>query len=641
MKKIKGLWLPLFLCLFISSSVAFAETEDDYTLMIYMNGSSLESSYDYAKREFRGFATKDLQEMIDGYRGDQNINVIVQTGGTKKWNNDYVSNEETQRFLLTENGFELQYSLPLQNVGYKKGLSDFIIWTHRNYPADKYSLILWNHGGGPIYGYGLDENFNGDVLHLEELEGALKTAKEKTAINFDTIGFDACLMASIEIANTVSPYANYLIASEELEPSHGWDYKTILKELHIEPTMNGETFGKLVADSYLEHSEIIGESHNVTLSVTDLSKVAQVIEELNAFTSTLPEKFNDSVNFYTLAKSVASARSFGRNSVSQGYTELIDLQDFLSNIDQSIFGSTEALSNAIEEAVIYKVDGTSSKETSGLSIYYPLKDKKRYNSKFNLYSKTGFSETYINFLSNFTTKMTTLVGENSILHKIKPPNDQSDFYHIIFSESDFEKIATVYLEVTILNENDNDPNHSYRKLGFDNLIFLDRNNYFFNEQFEKEWIFFDDQPLLIQLMEINGESLLYESPVLYNDQEAYLQFRYDLVRNESVIDEETDSEDTNHYNYIIEGLKRPYDPSTGKPDKEVYQLKPGDTLAPLYKAYNDKRRKFEWTKGDTVNISTTHNITRKPLIADSYGIAFRYLDFSYQNKVTQTIFFKR
>ena len=27
------------------------------------------------------------------------------------------------------------------------------------FPADSYSLILWDHGGGPVLGYGVDENF--------------------------------------------------------------------------------------------------------------------------------------------------------------------------------------------------------------------------------------------------------------------------------------------------------------------------------------------------------------------------------------------------------------------------------------------------------------------------------------------------
>ncbi len=625
MNTLKKFCFTIILYILIVGNFSFAEAKADYTIMIYMNGSSLESSYDYAKREFRGYASRDLQEMIDGYSGESNVNIIIQTSGTKRWNNDYISNDETQRFSLTQNGFELQYSMPLQNIGYRKGLSDFIIWGERNYPANHYSLILWNHGGGPIYGYGLDENFGGDVLHLEELSGALETAKEKTAIHFDTIGFDACLMSSIEVASSVSPYAHYLIASEEIEPSHGWDYKTLLKELYTNPNIDGSAFGKIVSDSYLKHSEEFGESHNVTLSVIDLSKIPKVVDELNSFTHNLPETFNDPVNFYALAKSVARSRSFGGNSASQGFSELIDLQDLFSNIDENIFGSTQSLTKSIEDAVIYKVDGASSKNAYGLSIYFPLKDKDGYNKKFDLYKRTGFSETYVEFLDSFTQKMTALVGENSISHTMKAPNEQSDFYHIVFDENDFHKIDTVYLEVIILSEEDNDPDHSFRKLGFDNLIFPDEDNYLFQEQFEKEWIFFDDEPLLIQLMESNDSYILYESPVLYNDQEAYLHFRYD---NEQSL-------------YVIDGLKRPYDPATGKPDKEIYQLKPGDTLCPLYKSYNDKRRKFEWTKGDTLNITGQNNIYRRHLDADNYGIAFRYIDFSYQSKVTQSIIFNR
>ncbi|MCR5235609.1 MAG: hypothetical protein K6E34_00220 [Lachnospiraceae bacterium] len=36
--------------------------------------------------------------------------------------------------------------------------------------------------------------------------------------HFDFIGFDACLMATVETAYMLSPYADYMIASEEFEP---------------------------------------------------------------------------------------------------------------------------------------------------------------------------------------------------------------------------------------------------------------------------------------------------------------------------------------------------------------------------------------------------------------------------------------
>ena len=98
----------------------------------------------------------------------------------------------------------------------------FLDFSYNNYPSDNYSLIFWNHGGGPIYGYGVDEQYN-DVLYLHELKWAMKNSPFKTK-KLSFVGFDACLMATLETAQVFAPYANYFVASEEIEPGAGWNY---------------------------------------------------------------------------------------------------------------------------------------------------------------------------------------------------------------------------------------------------------------------------------------------------------------------------------------------------------------------------------------------------------------------------------
>ncbi len=52
-------------------------------------------------------------------------------------------------------------------------MSSFLNYGFDFFPADSYSLILWDHGGGPVLGYGVDENFR-DLLTLDELSEALE-----------------------------------------------------------------------------------------------------------------------------------------------------------------------------------------------------------------------------------------------------------------------------------------------------------------------------------------------------------------------------------------------------------------------------------------------------------------------------------
>ncbi|MBN2897671.1 MAG: hypothetical protein JXO44_02755 [Clostridia bacterium] len=622
MKKLLSI---LVLLLWIATSSSFCETQGDYTLMIYMNGSTLESNYDYIEQAFRGNASKDLSEMIAGYQGDDHINIILETIGTKRWDNDYVSSEETQRFILTQDGFKLLASLPNQNVGYKKGLSDFILWSKRLYPSDHYGLILWNHGGGPVYGFGLDENFGGDILHIEELVGALSTVQTNANIHFDFIGFDACLMASLEIADALSPYADYLFASEEWEPSHGWYYTTLLEKLHETPTMDTETLGKIIADSYLEEANEKGESYNITFSVIKLAAVQSVVDELELLTEFAQPFFKTPANFYDFAKAAAKSRAFGGNTESLGYTDLIDLKDFADQLSKKLALPTERITEALDAAVVYKIDGSNSKNTGGLSIYFPLRDKAHLEEDMKLYRNIGFSESYVAFLDAFQNHMTSLSSDDELTYDLKPPNDQSDFYHVLFEDEDLDKIAQVYLDIFVLTEDDPFPDYTYIGYGYDNLVFFDTSDRYYNEMFDKDWVHLDNTPLLIRLMSDNENDIEYESPVIYNQQKMYLLFSYDKIEKK----------------YLINGLRKGVDPITRKPDKEIYQLKPGSTLQPLYRGYNSKYRRFEWVEGEALTIIVDTVITRKDLNAENYVLAFRYYDYSFQSYLTDFFKFER
>lgn len=121
-------------------------------------------------------------------------------------------------------------------------LSSFLNYGFDFFPADSYSLILWDHGGGPVLGYGVDENFR-DLLTLDELSEALEDSVGAHMTKLEWIGFDACLMSSLEVASVLAPYANYMIASQETEPGWGWNYD-FLSELSDE-VIPGDVMGDI------------------------------------------------------------------------------------------------------------------------------------------------------------------------------------------------------------------------------------------------------------------------------------------------------------------------------------------------------------------------------------------------------------
>ena len=160
--------------------------KDTVTVMLYMCGTDLESK--------AGMATSDIQEILYAEISDK-VNIIAETGGTAQWQNNVIKSDTNQRYKLTNDGLELlQDNMGRKSMVDPDTLSDFIKYCKKNYPADRYALIFWDHGGGSLTGYGYDQHFAKDSMTLDEIAKALKNG----GCSFDFVGFDACLMATLE-----------------------------------------------------------------------------------------------------------------------------------------------------------------------------------------------------------------------------------------------------------------------------------------------------------------------------------------------------------------------------------------------------------------------------------------------------------
>lgn len=197
------------------------------TVFVYMCGSDLESE--------NGLASGDIEEMIAGSQSE-NVKFVIQTGGAGAWADTYgISAEKTQRYVVTGGEISLIEEKESVNMGKEDVLVDFLSWGIENYAAAKMGLIFWNHGGGSISGVCFDELNENDSLSLEEIDTALTSVYDKMTDKFAFIGFDACLMATVETANMLVPHADYMFASEETEPGYGWDYTEIAGFMRIQP----------------------------------------------------------------------------------------------------------------------------------------------------------------------------------------------------------------------------------------------------------------------------------------------------------------------------------------------------------------------------------------------------------------------
>lgn len=366
-----------------------ASSKADLTLMVYMVGSNLESQ--------GGFASNDIKEICKGFTGSK-VNVIIQTGGSRRWENSSISARKCQRFKVTSTGIKLiDDSLGQQDMSNKNTLCNFIKYCKSKYSASRYGLVLWDHGGGTIGGFGADENYGYSSMDLVDYQSALK----KGGVHFDFVGFDACLMGSLETALMTSDYADYLICAEGNESALGWYYTDWINALCKNTKLSVASIGKSIADSTIKKSVAANKYSYDDISVIDLNAVrTKVVPALNSFSRSSMEML-DAKKYHIIAKNRAAVTYY------DDYTELVDIADYAAEFagEDSVSKSASTLRSAVKKAVVYRKAAGSSVKYGGLSMAFPFDDLDNLDLVRKIYDKSGFETSYTEFLERFANIM--------------------------------------------------------------------------------------------------------------------------------------------------------------------------------------------------------------------------------------------
>ena len=359
--------------------------QDTVTIMVYMCGTDLESR--------SGMGTSDLQEMLNAKVGDK-VNLLVYTGGCKGWRNNVVSSKNNQIYQI-RNG---QMTCLVENAGNApmtdpNNLASFIQWCGKNFPANRNQLIFWDHGGGSLSGYGYDEKYaTSGSMDLAEIDKALKAG----GVTFDFIGFDACLMATLETALTVGQYGDYLIASEETEPGVGWYYTDWLTKLSQNTSMPTIEIGKNIVDDFVDVCAQKCRGQSTTLSVVDLAELeATVPAQFKDFAASTTKLIEDK-SYQT----VSSARSGTREFASSTKIDQVDLVHLAANM-----GTDEGkdLCDALLGAVKYNRTSSNMTNAYGLSIYFPYRKANNVDQAVSTYELIGLDDEYARCIQEFAS----------------------------------------------------------------------------------------------------------------------------------------------------------------------------------------------------------------------------------------------
>ncbi len=367
----------------------------DYTVLVYMVGSNLETN--------RGAATDDLEEMLASGIDFQKNNVIVYTGGARKWFGNTPCDRNCMLDLARgEDNWIVGTTDGNSDMGSTETLAEFLRLAVDNYPAEHYGLIFWDHGNGPINGFGVDELFGNDSLQFGEIRAAMDPSPFANGGNahLDWVGFDACLMGSIENAKLWSRYTDCMVASEELEPAGGWDYSFLQT---MNETADPVKIAMSVTDKY--YNWYVTKTNNaVTLAVYDLTKTDGVIKAYAALTGKMSSDIQAG-EYARVVKARNGALRLGTSeNMSRGSgTDLLDLSNMAGRFTDYYKEESNAVRTAVTEMVID--NKTNIKGAMGISVYFPGENQTLYQEADTFFADTvSVSEDVRNMYDAYTDR---------------------------------------------------------------------------------------------------------------------------------------------------------------------------------------------------------------------------------------------
>lgn len=330
-------------------------TSKDWTVMVYLDGDNTLDSY----------AWGDLTEM-ESVGSTNDVNIVAQV--------DTYNGDGTYRYYVdgAEEGSSSPYysadivdTLSEQNMADPDVLSDFVDWATTNYPAEKYLLVLWNHGDGwrqkDVSPKGIiGDDTSSDFMTMAELIQGL----DDVSVPVDVIGFDACLMQMAEVISEMGLGLDnppiYMVGSEESEWAYGWPYDDILQELTLNPTMQEEDLCEQITSDYITSGLTTG-----TLSAVYASD--ELCSSLYVF-----DNFANALMASSHQNEITAARVNAQHYSSTDYKDLYDFAYRVHDTVPDCQSQADEMMRVLNTCVISNEHtGNSVEDSHGLSIYLP------------------------------------------------------------------------------------------------------------------------------------------------------------------------------------------------------------------------------------------------------------------------------
>jgi len=331
-----------------------AQAGDAWTIMVYMA----------ADNDLEAYSFLDINE-LEAARLPAGVNVVVGVDRVPGQDSSHGNWTDTRVGSIVGDGDTARVSTALTsvgeiNMGDAASLTAFMDWAAQTQPAAHYALVLWGHGGG-VYGVSFDQTSGNDALTPGELGTAIAASRIDA---LDMVGFDACVMAQVEVAQALDGLVPFVAASEDVEPGEGWNYSTWLNAAFAQgANIKGAALATAAVGSYA--AEYVGES-DITMSALDLAALPGLLAALDGFVA--------AASHATTQDWQAIGRAHDRADYfyDADAVDVIDFVDALlaqggvsSDLSAAARGMSAAAATAVVEA------SSSEAGAHGLSIYWP------------------------------------------------------------------------------------------------------------------------------------------------------------------------------------------------------------------------------------------------------------------------------
>ena len=630
---------------------------DTWVVYWYLCGTDLESQ--------NGAASEDLAE-LQRVSLPPNVKVGIQAGVAHEWHTRGIPARGTARLLYDADGLHDLGPTPNADMGTGAALQDFLRFGKENFSADHSVFVFWDHGGGSAGGICLDERTD-NIMSLDEVRAAFDTVYGANPENppFELIGFDACLMATVDTLGSIHGFSRYMVASQEIEPGCGWNYSGWVGALAKNPAMGGAALGKTICDTYMEGCKEYDVEEMATLSLSDVSKApaltaaygAYGVEALQAAAS------NPRQLFSTLARGADASENYGGNTREQGYYDMVDLGELVKNTQSAMPATSSPVLSALDDCVLYHVNGSYRPNGLGLSCYHPYDaDAEVWRAYAQLSvaptpikclyyylifgSMPDAAQEYLSGAPAYTPEPSGAASPLSpaaIQSAAVPAHGSHPIYNVAaledtpvdvdhegsafvqLSPSAIDLLSAVHCQLIYMDEKQD----VLLVLGSDTNIIADWDTGLFKDNFFGKWPMLDGHPVYIEITYENEDFNLYSIPIKLNGVPCNLQVVYDYKTEK----------------YRILGARKDEKEGIASlvASRELIQLKPGDRVTTLHYAMKLSAPDDELSEVevDTFTIGENFTVKDEDVGDGTYGYFFEFIDplnnSALSNMVTYTI----